>query len=449
MRTLMKSNIKSIVESNEDKQRKIELTQLKNSEPKPTWNEISGVMQNNFKSWLSTKTKKYDPKFSITLFDQLPDHIKVDFYFTLANRFGINNYWDLKQWKKSSNDLIMGVKELKVSEEIQDAIYDIIPITKSELLKTIKNSDKETWSAEMNTSLIDAINQEEIDAIRENRKAEKKLIKLKARVNSIQTLEQYKLTLEDPLFDRSMFETILKRMEKQTAFKDTWFDDSSKEILKLITNHPLATTQDLIRINNMKSAWGGSKSKIYNSNHLNTALINKSDLPITEVMRLIKLQQYDLKVKAIAKPDLSDADKNIIIEYSLKQHIHIPSQIREIFAAGGVLTLLDKPEIKLQIIESLKKKYSNDIKSSKKSNGLKFLEIINEYKFFNDLSNKDKQYISEVIASAYAEKRVTKDRIINMIDSFGYNAVDFLALLYEQTGDIDFLPKLAKDVFLF
>ena len=445
----MKRQIKGITESIK-KEENLTLNTLKASEPKPTWNEISGVMQNNFKSWLSTKTKKYDPKFSITLFDQLPDHIKVDFYFTLANRFGINNYWDLKQWKKSSNDLIMGVKELKVSEEIQDAIYDIIPITKSELLKSIKNSDKETWSAEMNTSLIDAINQEEIDAIRENRKAEKKLIKLKSRVNNIQTLEQYKLTLEDPLFDRSMFEIILKRMEKQTAFRDTWYDDASKEILKLITNHPLATAQDLIRINNMKSgAWGGSKSKIYNSNHLNTALINKSDLPITEVMKLIKLQQYDLKVKAIAKPDLSDADKNIIIEYALKQHAHIPTQLREIFDAGGVLTLLDKPEIKLQIIESLKKKYSNDIKSSKKSNGLKFLEIINEYKFFNDLSNKDKQYISEVIASAYAEKRVTKDRIINMIDSFGYNAVDFLAILYEQTGDIDFLPKLAKDIFLF
>lgn len=445
----MKSNIKSIVESIK-KEKNIELNKLKASEPKPTWNEISTVMQNNFKSWLSAQTKKYDPQFSVTLFDELPDHIKVDFYFTLAKKFNIDNYWDLKQWKKSSNDLIMGVKELKVSEEIQDAIYDIIPITKSELLKTIKNSDKETWSAEMNASLIDALNQEEIDAIRENRKAEKKLIKLKSRVNNIQTLEQYKLTLEDPLFDRSMFETILKRMEKQTAFKDIWFDDTSKEILKLITNHPLATAQDLIRINNMKTgAWGGSKSKIYNSNHLNTALINKSDLPITEVMKLIKLQQYDLKVKAIAKPDLSDADKNIIIEYSLKQHVHVPSQIREIFAAGNVLELLDKPEIKLQIIESLKKKYSNDIKSSKKSNGLKFLEIINEYKFFNDLSNKDKQYISEVIASAYAEKRVTKDRIVNMIDSFGYNAVDFLALLYEQTGDIDFLPKLAKDIFLF
>lgn len=445
----MKNQIKKIAESIKE-EKILTLNALKVSEPKPTWNEISGVMQNNFKSWLSAQTKKYDPEFSVTLFDELPDHIKVDFYFTLAKKFNINNYWDLKQWKKSSSNLIMGVKELKVSEEIQDAIYDIIPITKSELLKTIKNSDKETWSAEMNASLIDAINQEEIDAIRENRKAEKKLIKFKSRVNRIQTLVQYKLTLEDPLFDRSMFEIILKRMEKQTAFTDTWLDDSSKEILKLITNHPLATTQDLIRINNMKTGkWGGSKTKIYNTNHLNTAMINKSDLPIAEVMRLIKLQQYDLKVKAIAKPDLSDADKNIIIEYALKHHVHIPAQIREIFDAGNVLELLDKPEIKLQIIESLKKKYSNDIKSLKKSNGLKFLEIINEYKFFNDLSNKDKQYISEVIASAYAEKRVTKDRIINMIDSFGYNAVDFLAILYEQTGDIDFLPKLAKDIFLF
>ena len=127
----MKSNIKSIVESIK-KEKNIELNKLKASEPKPTWDEISGVMQNNFKSWLSAQTKKYDPEFSITLFDQLPDHIKVDFYFTLANRFGINNYWDLKQWKKSSSNLIMGVKELKISEEIQDAIYDIIPITKSE-----------------------------------------------------------------------------------------------------------------------------------------------------------------------------------------------------------------------------------------------------------------------------------------------------------------------------
>lgn len=42
---------------------------------------------------------------------------------------------------------------------------------------------------------------------------------------------------------------------------------------------------------------GWFKIKIYNSNHLNTAMINKSDLPITEVMKLIKLQQYDLKVK--------------------------------------------------------------------------------------------------------------------------------------------------------
>lgn len=90
----------------------------------------------------------------------------------------------------------------------------------------------------------------------------RKLIKFKSRVNNIQTLEQYKLTLEDSLFDRSMFKTILKRMENQTAFKIYGSMIHPKKFLNWITNHPLATTQDLIRINNMKSgAWGGSKSK--------------------------------------------------------------------------------------------------------------------------------------------------------------------------------------------
>lgn len=424
---------------------------VKTAEPAPKWFEIDTAMQNNFKKWLGGQTKKYDERFSVALFDTLPDNIKVEFYFTLAKRFGVNNYLDLKTWKRTANDLLMGVKDLKISEEIQEAIYDVVPVTKSDLMKTIKSSDRDgTWSAQTNIAMAAGIDQEAIDAARENRKFDKKMAKLKARVNSIQNLEQYKLTLEDPLFDRSMFETILKRMENRTAFKDTWNEPDSKEIIKLIVNHPLATTMDLVRINKMRTTrWGGASTPLYNSSHLNTALAAKDDLPIDELMKLIKLQQYDLKVKAAGRTDMSDVDMNILIEYAIKHHSHMPDQLREIFAAAGKTDLLDTSLIRGSVVAELKKKYSKGNSWQSKPNGLKFLEVMDNYGWFDELTQKDKEDMSQVIATAYTDKRISKDRIVKLIDRLGASASEILALLYEQTGDEDFLPSTAKDIFLF
>lgn len=418
--------------------------ELKKKEPAPQWFEISTVMQNNFKRWLSHQTKKYDERFSVTLFDSLPDHIKVDFYFTLAKKFGIDNYYDLKTFKRSTNSLVMGVKNLKISDEIQEAIYDVIPL--DGLMQTIKASDTDgTWSAKTNSEIAKGISQEEIDAARENRKADKKMAKLKARVKSMTSLAQYKVTLSDPLFDRGMMETILNRMEKQTAFKDTWYDESSKEIMELIFNHPLITTNDLLRINKMKSnIWGGGSQQIYNSKHLNSVLAEKEDLSTDELMKLIKKQQYDIKVKAAKRKDLSEADRNVLIEYSIKHHSHMPEQLREIFNELGE----DINDYKDEIISVVKKKYTKGNNWTTAPTGIKLLEVIDTYDWMSELTDKDKEDMAKVLVNAYNKGVVSKERLTKVLNNLG-GGMEFLTKLYDETGDEDFLPEVAKDLFLF
>jgi hypothetical protein len=419
--------------------------QYKQSIPAPSWSEIPTPMQNNFKKWLGSKTKDYDEKFSVRLFDELPDKIKVEFYYTLAQKFGVDNYEDLKTFKRSSNGLIMGVKKLKISEEIQEAIYDVIPV--EGLIQIIKKSDMDgTWSGKSNSEIAKGITQEEIDAAREQRKTDKKLAKLKARVKSMMSLEQYTVTLKDPDFDRSMFETILNRMENETAFKDTWYDSDSKEIIKLIVNHPLATTQDLLRIKKMKSK-RFSNGPVYASIHLNTAMAGKSDIPITELMKMIKLAQYDLKISTLQRKDLSPADKNIVLEYAVKQHSHMPEQMEEIFKASG--NPKGYETYKDTIIENLYKKYTKATGWYGKANGLKFLEVLERYGWVGDVDEQTKEGIAKLIAKAYDDGRISKERIIKVMDSLSDMGIDYLSHLHSKTGDEGFLPVTVRDMFIF
>lgn len=408
-----------------------------------SWNDITPIMQTNFKSWLKHRVKEYDKSFTIALFETLPDDIKLEFYFTLAKEFGVKTLDELKTFKRSSNHLIMGVKRLRVSPEIQEAIYNVIPLTTPSKLLTISKSELDGWGSN-NFDYAVGKSQEEIDASREQRKVDTKLSKLKARVNAIKSYEQYEVTLADPLFDRGMFETILKRMENGTAI-DSRYDDKSKSIMSLIVNHPLATTEDLIRITRVKNNWGGRSTQKYNSTFLNTALSKKDDFSMNELMKMIKLQQYDIKVNAMKRKDLSDADKNIIINYSLKHHMHKPEQIREIFEAGNILDLLDKKDYIEYIINGLKKKYSLD----NGSNGLKLLEIIDGYGWLSKLSDDDKNSMVDVITKTYNDGRLTKERLLKFMSRFGDNIVDFATIIYDRTGDEDFLPKTIKDMFLF
>lgn len=428
---------------------KAEKEKIMASMPKPTWAEIPQPQQNNFRRWVVYHAKDYDEKFTGPLYDKLSDEIKLEFYFELAKRFGVQNYQELRTFKRSSNDMNMGVKKLKITDEIQEAIYDVIPVD-SGILKTIRKTDMDNWSAEEAVATADSYTQEEIDAAREKRKFDKKRAKLIARVKSMKSLEQYNTTMNDELFDRGMFEIILDRMNNGTAFKDTWNEPDSKEIIKLIVNHSMATTKDLMRIKNMKTTqWGGKSAPRYNSSYLNSALANKSDAPIDELMKLIKLQQYDLKLNVMKRQDLSEADKGVIVEYTIRHHSHVPEQLKAIFKAGGKEDLLEKSVYRDSIIAELKKKYTKGNGWSSKPNGLKFLEVMDSYGWFGDLTERDRKDMGKVIAKAYEEKRLSKERIIKLIDRLTDNAADFLTLLYEETGDEDFLPNSIRDIFIF
>lgn len=430
------------------------MKEMKTMEPKPKWNDLPIKTRNNFEYWLGSHTKDYDPKFSVKLFTMLPDEIKVDFLYVLANRFGIDNYYDFKTFYRSSEDMKKGIpSSLKITTAIQQAIYDIIPIGSDSILKTIKSSDKETWSAETNVAFVMGMDQESIDAEREKRKFDSKLAKLKARTNSMTTLEQYQIVLSDPLFDRNMFDIIMKRLSKQTAFKDSYYDSSSKDILSLIVNHPLATTDDLLKINNMKTiykTYSGSAGLIYNSAILNSAIANKSDAPLSDILKMVKLQQYDIKVKALKRKDLSEADKNIIIDYAIKQHSHMPEQLKEIFDAGNIN--IDK--YKKEIINTVSKKYGlveneEPSRSVKSSTMFTFLTTMKGYGWEDSVSDALKDYITKVLYRDFLGGMITQDRIIKFFTKVDNSTSEYLLNFYELTSDDSFLPETARDIFLF
>ena len=69
-------------------------------------------------------------------------------------------------------------------------------------------------------------------------------MKLIARAKSIKTLDAYKELFADPLFDRSMFEIIIKRLENRKAFDEyeefnktqKIESDFDKEMKKILLN---------------------------------------------------------------------------------------------------------------------------------------------------------------------------------------------------------------------
>lgn len=403
------------------------------------WDEIPTTTRNNFKRWLAGHARKYDDKFTSKLFDDLTDEIKVKFLFELAKRFNVVSIDDLKTFSRSLNDMKLGVKQLKITEEIQEAIHDVIP--DDVILKTIKRSDMGSWDATENIAYSDAITAEDIAAARDNRKANIKRVKLIARAKSIKTLEQYKLLFSDPLMDQDVFKIIIKRLENQTAF-DYY---SGKEIISIIVAWKDITTEDLIKINKMKAKrWDGGSATIYNNKDLNSAIASKEDAPLDDLMKMVKLQQYDIKVKVAKRADLSPADKDILIEYSIKHHAHMIDQLTEIFNTLGIKL----EDYRSDIISSVTtkyiplQKYSND-------NGFKFLKVIDNYGWLRVLDEETKEKAAKIIVKAYERNALSKAAILKALNDLSELGIDYLTALYEKTGDGDFLPDTVKDIFVF
>ena len=340
--------------------------------------------------------------------------------------------------KISVVDMVSGVKTLIITQEIQDAIDDVIPITS--LLQTVKRSDMDGWDGKNASEFAKGMKEEEIKALRDGRKADKKRAKLLARARTTKALEGYTTMFEDPIFDRDMFNIILNRMDNGTAFEDTWRSNDSKTILKMIVTHPMATTSDLKRINKMRDT-GWNKSPRYSSNHLNHALSKRTDLPENELMQLVKKAQTDVKIEA-SKRKLSPANREILLDYTVKHHAHMPDQLKEIFSNAKA----DYNDYKDQIITGMYKKYQE---KNWQANGLKTLEVIDAYDWLDDMPERYKANIAKTIVQAYDRKSVTKERLVKVIHSLSSSGMNYLTELYDATGDDDFLPKEVQDIFIF
>jgi len=297
------------------------------------------------------------------------------------------------------------------------------------------------------------VNNSTTEVNRKEQKNAEKLRKLMASARKIDTLDGYERVLNDKLFNRSILEIILIRMENQTAFASQTWERQTKDILKIIVENPLVTTDDIIRIKKMKSkshSKYSSSQVLYNSTHINTALSNKTDLPKEKIMAMVKLSQFNIKIQALKRDDLTDEDKQLILDYAIKHHSQTPRHITLILEELGKLKLLKDDNFRKKIIEILKKKYKyNNNWGNNKPNGIQFLVVIDEYGWMDYLTDSDKKEMSNVIVEAFKRGSLPKDKILKIIDNLEGNTSGFLLQIYEQTNDEDFLPKKVKDIFLF
>lgn len=286
-----------------------------------------------------------------------------------------------------------------------------------------------------------------IEEEREQRKNDNKIKKLKGAVRTMKSLELYSTVLNDPLFDRSMLDTILTRLKDKTAFKNN-FNNEAKQIIKLIVEHPLITVDDLMFITSIKAE--PRPGSYYNSSYINSTLVNKSDAPKSAIIALIKKPQYDIKVKALKRKDLTSSDIDMILQYSINHHSHMPSQMKEILASAGKLSLLEDETFKKEIIENLKKKYTIGTNRFKKPNGINFFETVAEYGWINEITKTEMDEIFTIIIEAYKNKAITKNRIDTLINNYlGEHSGEFLFKIYNETKDESFFPPKVVDVFLF
>ena len=389
------------------------------------WSEVNDTMKENFKKWVDVYGKNYDKNFNGELFDKLSDDIKLKFFYVMAKKFKWVRGQEVLNWRITAETMISKVKKLEINNEIQEAIINVVPVSSEDTPETVDDTPDDV-------------------------KNQKRIELLKAACRRAKTAEKYKVVLENPLFNRDMLKIILKRFEKETAFESR-YSDHAKEVIRMIAAHPLVTTDDLVEIRKMRSKNKNAPnaSPLYSSSYLNSELANKEDAPKDVIMQMVKLAQFDIKIKALKRTDLTQEDKDVIIDYTIRLHGHMPDQVKEIFKAAGKENLLDDPKVKKQIIDVLEKKYTKAPNWNTKPTGMAFLETVDEYGWLDDLPEKTKLVMGGVISTAYNKKILSKERIKKIISSLKGDASFFLIQLYQETKDEDFLPKETQDIFLF
>lgn len=328
---------------------------------------------------------------------------------------------------------------------------DMASITKADLSKVKNFKFSKTYLTAMHKKVetSNEMKQTKVDNLTPLKK-EKKEAKLKRASKVIKSIEQYDAVLNNPLFNREMLEIILKRMEKKTAFEVSYGKGLKNYIGKIVT-HPLITTEDLLRIRDMKapnSGWGNAKHKLYASSSINTLLADRTDVPKEVAISLVKIMQYDIKVKIFKRDDLDTKDEDLIIKYTIKHHSHMPKQVNEILTAAGKLSLLDDTDFRKKVIIVLKKKYQSNNMWRNTPSGIKFFEVVDEYGWMDTLTDDDVMAMVDVMANAIEVGKLQKDKVKKIISKMA-DGVKLMAAMYDKTQDESFLPGSVKDIFLF
>ena len=415
----------------------IQRLQSERSSESVTWGSIDSSTIYWFKKWLDARDDIYKPFSCLTHFDQLPSDIKTEWLFLLVSKIGAKTYKDMETMEFSYQNM-NAIKKVKLTDSIKDAIDDVL--VTHETLSFINRTDLDDWDAAKGVQHVQSTKQEEIDAKREQRKFNRKRAKLIAQVKSMKTFDMYNEIMTSELFDRNMMDIILNRLENKTAFggsNNGYFNNKeSKEILKLIVQHPLITTSDLQRISKVKTVYNNMPE--YNSVYLDTALSARDDLEEKDLIKFIKKKQIGPKLE-VSKKELTDETQQILIEYTIKHHFIMPDQVKLVFKNLGISINDYHDKITSVILD----KYLNDRRDI---NGLHALALLDNYDI--DIDDITIGKIVDYVIKMYNDKKVTPTKLRDDLTEMGVLAHRVLHLLFEHTHDPLFLSDELAGLFL-
>lgn len=264
---------------------------------------------------------------------------------------------------------------------------------------------------------------------------------LKKKVSAAKNEDTIAMIINDPGFDSTVLDSLIKKLVNQSL--DFMFYPSSKKVLNLIISNPLIKYRDLIAINNFKAKSGyNSGRKIYNSNLLNLKIAEHPDAPEKDLLKIIKILQFDTKLAVSKRKDISKQLKETLVHYTLKHHIANPKQVKEILKNLKINIKSIGDQLEKLLLEFF-------LNARVTQNPLPALSAFSDYgieaKLEGDLLNK----LVAVIIERLKSSKITERAVLKELDKNPIQTSSIRTELYKLTGSDIFLPIAAKEIFIF
>jgi hypothetical protein len=180
--------------------------------------------------------------------------------------------------------------------------------------------------------------------------------------------------------------------------------------------------------------------------------IVKKDITNDEIDKIITHFDYRESERLLKQYNLDEEQIMKILNNAVNRFI-TPNQIKLLFNLAGKTKLLSNDKIKKDILNTVKKVHQKEGWLTKAS-GFQYLEAINEYGWLLDII-EDKNERGNLIAilsnvSAGRTNIVKADRRINkLLNGLKARKTEIMMEIYRETNNTYFLPKEAREVFLF